>query len=128
MAMTNIKLDRHFFFLAITQKLFARFYSILYPIFVMKFFISHYFFPLIPTVSYSAFPTLYVSRVTPLSPRVHCNEAIVWNHFYILASVVLLSGYIIWKKSFLAKSDLLGNGNKTWSPAGILTPLLPRIQ
>ena len=43
MAMTNIKLDRHFFIIAITQKLFAWFYWNFYPIIVMKFFISYYF-------------------------------------------------------------------------------------
>ena len=41
--MANIKLDRHFFMIAVTQKLFAGFYLNLYPIFVMKFFISHNF-------------------------------------------------------------------------------------
>ena len=68
MEMTNIKLDRHFFIIAITQKLFAGFYLNLYPVVVMKFFISHNFFFLIPTVSYWACPTWYVSSSTPLSP------------------------------------------------------------
>ncbi len=44
MEMTNIKLDRHFLIIAITQKLFAGFYLNLYPVVVMKFFISHNFF------------------------------------------------------------------------------------
>ena len=44
MEMTNIKLDRHFFIITITQKLFAGFYLNLYPEVVMKFFISHYLF------------------------------------------------------------------------------------
>jgi hypothetical protein len=43
MAMTNIKLDRNFFIIAITQKLFAGFYLNLYLVVVIKFFISHYF-------------------------------------------------------------------------------------
>jgi hypothetical protein len=43
MAMTNIKLDRHFFIIAITHKIFAGFYLNLYPVVVIKFFISHYF-------------------------------------------------------------------------------------
>jgi hypothetical protein len=42
--MTNIKFDHHFFIIAITQKLLAGFYLNLYPVVVMKFFISHYFF------------------------------------------------------------------------------------
>jgi hypothetical protein len=45
-AMTNIKLDRYFFIIAITQKLLAGFYLNLYPVVFMKFFISHYFFPI----------------------------------------------------------------------------------
>jgi hypothetical protein len=43
MAMTNIKFDRHFFIIPITQKLLAGFYLNLYPVVVMKFYISHYF-------------------------------------------------------------------------------------
>jgi hypothetical protein len=73
--MTNIKLDRHFFIIAMTQKLFAGFYLNLYPIVVMKFFIvthNFLFFFLIPTVSYWACPTWYVSSVTPLSLTVIC--------------------------------------------------------
>jgi hypothetical protein len=43
MTMTNIKLDRHFFIIAITQKILAGFYLNLYPVVVLKFFISQYF-------------------------------------------------------------------------------------
>ena len=41
MAMTNKELDRHFFIIAITQKLFTGFYLNLYPVavVVIKFFI-----------------------------------------------------------------------------------------
>jgi hypothetical protein len=46
--MTNIKLDRHFFIIAMTQKLFAGFYLNLYPIVVMKFFIVTQFFIFFP--------------------------------------------------------------------------------
>ncbi len=42
--MPNIKFDHHFFIIAITQKLLAGFYLNLYPVVVMKFFISHYCF------------------------------------------------------------------------------------
>ena len=48
MAITKIKLNRLFFIIAITQKLFAGFGLNSYPIFFMKFFISRnflFFFP-----------------------------------------------------------------------------------
>ena len=69
MAMTNIKLYHNFVIIAKTQKLFAEFYWNLYPIFVMKFFISQIFLNifLILLVSYWACPIWYVSGMTPLS-------------------------------------------------------------
>jgi hypothetical protein len=47
-AMTNRKLDRNFFIIAITQKILAGFYLNLYPVVIMKFFISNYFFIFFP--------------------------------------------------------------------------------
>jgi hypothetical protein len=45
MEMKNIKFDRYFFIFALAQKLLSGFYLNLYPVVVMKLFISQYFFP-----------------------------------------------------------------------------------
>ncbi len=70
MAVTNIKLDRHFFIISITQKLLAGFYLNLYPVVVMKFFISH-FFPPQPHVKLLSLSNLVLVQRDPALPYPH---------------------------------------------------------
>ncbi len=76
MAIPNIKLDRHCLIIAITQKLFAWFYLNLYPISVMKFFISHNF------LFFSSSPPSVIELVQP-------GTCPAWPHFPLLTFLVL---------------------------------------
>ncbi len=84
MAMTNINFDRYFFIIAITQKLLAGFYLNLYPVVVMKLFISHYFlfFPSSPPSVIELVPPGTCAAWTR-SPLINWNFLKVWNFFLV---------------------------------------------
>ena len=62
MSMRKIKLDHHFLITAVTKKLFAEFYLNLYPIFFMKFFISHNYLLIFSSSSPSVIELLLVQE------------------------------------------------------------------